>query len=304
MKPFKFLQSLLPNFSKTNVLDDVRMTRLDVTDSTLPSYENALRIFNGRKSGSPELQNDYAIFSRMVKIGSVPNTIVGIEKCLKPMLGTLDLVERLIESSYDEEIAGGGISYYKASVLQMLESIRFASKYARKYLNYALIVETAYIEDQAGVEVANKVDEAITPAEMRYLKDNFVQFCSVLASVAKPTSAIKTMFERIPDIAITEQNSKTLNSTVGEAKLDPFQHGFVPTWMNPIYHIRMRIAEWQVDTHNAAKEERKLLELRKLRLEQASAGKKSPGLEKEINYIQGRIDDLEARIREEETRYA
>jgi hypothetical protein len=304
MDPLKFIQSLLPNFTKISVTEDCRMTKLEILNTTQPSYENALRIFGNRKFLNADLREDFAIYQRLVKPGSSANTVAAVEKSFKSMLSTLDLVEKLVEDSYNDEIAGGGVTYYKASVLQMLESIAFASRYARKYLNYVLVVETAMADDDKGATLASELNAAIVPADLRWIKQNFVNFCSVMATLNKPTAAIKSEFEKIPDVVVSEQNAKVFPTTLGNHRLDPFNHGAVSSPFNVIYHVRMAFAEWQVNRLNAAKEEKSLLELRKLRMERQIAGKKDAALEKQIDYIQGRIEDLEAHIKQKEQEYA
>src|SRR5205085_1966090 len=149
-------------------------------------------------------------------------------------------------------------------------------------------------DEAGGVTVVDEINQSIVPAEVRYLKDNFIQFCTIMANLIKPVTMIESQLQQIPDIVITDENSKTLEHTAGDSKIDPFSHGIVPICMNPIYHFRMRVAEWQVDRLNNAKEEKKLLELRKLKMERAKAGKKDAGLDKQIDYIQGRIENLDA----------
>lgn len=304
MKPWNFIQSLLPNFSRMTALDDCRLTKLEITTVTQPAYENAMRLFGNRKFLYPELAQDFEVFKRTVRPQAAPNTVVAVERVFKPMLSTLDMIERLIEKNYTDDIAGMGLTYQKASTLQMLESIAFASKYARRYLNYIMVAETSYIEDEQGLSIANDIGAAMVPADVRWLKDNFINFCTVISTLSRPTQAIEADLQRVPDVTITEQNVKTLAATAGEARLDPFMHGIVPIAMNPIYHIRMAVAEWQVDRLNTAKEEKKLLELRKIRMERSMAGKKDASLEKQIEYLQGRIENLDDSIRRREKQYA
>lgn len=304
MKPINYLKSLLPSFTRVTALEDCRMTRLEITTVTHPAYESALRLFSSRKFESPELLADFEVFKRQVRGPSAPNTIVAIERSFKNLVTILDKIEEIINTNYGEEIAGAGMTYYKTAVLQMLETVGFASKYARRYLNYVLVVETSYMEDPQGEALANDLGAAIVPAEVRYLKENFITFCSVMSNLIKPVATLESQLQQIPDVVITDDNSKTLPHTAGESKIDPFSHGFIPVFLNPIYHVRMRVAEWQVDRLNNAKEEKKLLELRKLKMERAASGKKDASLDKQIDYIQGRIENLDAEIRRKEQEYA
>lgn len=304
MKALSYLKSFVPSFSRVTALEDCRMTRLEITTVTQPAYEQALRIFNSRQFESPELRSDFEIYKRQVRPAGAPNLVVAIEHSFKNMVAILDLIENILNTNYGEEIAGAGLTYYKSTVLQLLETITEASKFTRRYLNYILVVETSYIEDPEGEAVANDLGAALVPAEIRYLKENFIRFCSIMVNLTKPVSTIESQLQQIPDVTVTDENARTLPHTAGESKIDPFSHGLIPVFLNPIYHIKMRVAEWQVDRLNRAKEEKKLLELRKLKMERVAAGKQDASLDKQIDYIQGRIENLDADIRQKEQEYA
>jgi hypothetical protein len=125
-----------------------------------------------------------------------------------------------------------------------------------------------------------------------------------METLSKPTDKIKAEFEEIPDITVTAAGDRTVQSTLGVSKLDPFRHGFVPLAMNPIYHIRMKVADYQHYRYERAKAEKDALELRKLRLERLQHGKQDAALDKQIEYTQKRIDDLTLQIRKVEEQYA
>lgn len=305
MKALNFWKSLLPNFAKSSVLEDCRMTKLVLATTVQPSYEGAMRLFGSRKFENAQLQQDWERYRRAVRGASGANTIVAIDKAIKNMITTLDLVEELVERDYNEDVVSGGISYYKASVLQMLENIGFASDYALKYLNYALVVETALIEkDDDSEEEIDSVTAHITPAELRFLSDRFGDFCTIMNVLTKPTNNIKTDLEKIPDVAISEDGDRVVATTIGASRLDPLQFGLIAAWSNPIYHVRMHIASWQVGRVNAAKAEKDMLELRMLRMKRAQEGKNDPILQREIEHTQRRIDEARMFIRDKEQEYA
>lgn len=305
MKALNFIKSLLPSFAKSSVLEDCRMTKLVLVTTVQPTYEASLRLFNGRKFENAQLRADWDRYRHTVQGASGPNTIVAIEKTLKNMVSTLDMIEQLVERDYNEDIVASGISYYKASVLQMQESIHFAAEYALKYLNYVCVVETAAIEsDEDNGHVSDIVAQAITPAEFRYLSDRFADFCIVMNTLTKPSSAVKQQLEKVPDIAVTDEGDKVVQHTIGDARLNPFKHDFVSARFNPIYHIRLQFANWQVGRVNEAKALKEMLELRVLRMKRAQEGKNDPQLEREIEHTQKRLDDARAFIRQKEMEYA
>ena len=74
--------------------------------------------------------------------------------------------------------------------------------------------------------------------------------------------------------------------------------------LNPIYHIRIRIAEWQAAKYQEAKEERSMVELRLLSLKELKSGKDNARLEQQIEYNQERLSKLTAKIGRMEENYA
>lgn len=304
MKALNFIKSLLPSFAKSSVLEDCRMTKLVLVTATQPTYEAAMRMFANRKFENAQLQADWTRYKNTVQGASGPNTIVAIEKALKNMISTLDMIENLVERDYNEDIVASGISYYKASVLQMQESIHFAAEFALKYLNYVCVVETAEIENDGEEGITEVVTTAITPAEYRYIADRFPDFCVVMNTLTKATPAVKIQLEKVPDIAITDDGDKVVAHTIGESRINPFRHDFIAARFNPIYHVRLQIANWQVGRVNEAKALKEMLELRILRMKRSQEGKNDPQVEREIEHTQKRLDTARAFIRQKEQEYA
>jgi hypothetical protein len=66
----------------------------------------------------------------------------------------------------------------------------------------------------------------------------------------------------------------------------------------------MAIANYQIERYNSNKEKKKVLELRLLHLRLLNDGKNDPKIEKEINYIQRRVDSLDRKIKDSEAEAA
>jgi hypothetical protein len=162
-------------------------------------------------------------------------------------------------------------------------------------LNYIYICETAQYPDGDA-----SVTESLTAAEIEWLDANFLSFCTAFNVVSGNPAHVDKKLADIPDIEITEDNAQTLAATVGSSKIDPFQMSMIPTWMNPVYHVGMFVAEWQADRYKAAKEEVKLIQLRKLNMEKLTAGKPDAHVQKEIKYMENRIQGINFKIAEME----
>lgn len=287
MKILNFIKSLIPSFTKNTVEEDIRLTRSEIVEVTQPAYENAVGLFKGWKFKSIDLNIQLTTFGRMVKSNGGGNVIITIEKGFENILKNLDIVEEMIKKSYNQEIAGQGLTYLNANLLQFTEAVAFVSKFSRKFLNYVYLCETAEYPD------ANiTVKDSLTPAEILWIQSNFVSFCLAFNIVTDNPAHIKKQIDEIPDIMVTSDNADSLSSTIGDAKLDPFQLRLIPVWMNPIYHVGMFVAEWQAARYKASKEELRLLQLRKLNMEKLSEGKADAAVQKQIKYMESRIQDM------------
>lgn len=298
MKVLQYLASLLPTFGRDQVLEDCRITRAEISEGTLPAYVAAAELFKGWKFKSKDLDQKFKTFARMTHSHG-GNFVDQITKGLKQAVDNLTAVEDLIRKTYNEDVASAGLTYQKAQLLQFVEFAGFASKYARKFLVLVYVLESSQFKDSG-----SSVSESITAAEMKWLEQNFISFCTAMNVVSTGDAKLRKAITDIPDIMVTKDNAGTLGSTVGEAKLDPLQMRLIPLALNPIYHVRMAVAEWQANRYKAAHEEVKLLQLRKLNLERLSAGKADAKLQQEINYLERRISGLNFKIAEMERAYA
>lgn len=297
MKIPSFITSILPSFGKDRVTEDLRLTRTEYKDVTIPAFHQASTAFKGCKFKSPLLQDQLAVFGRMVK--GKGNIVDAIGALLPDALKNLDACEELIEKTFSEEIAGAGLTYQKANLLQFAECLHFVSRFSRKFLLYIFVCETAEYED-GGTTIA----DSLSPAEIEYIKTNFVTYCTALNAVTNQTATVHKLLSDVPDIVITSDNYDSLASTVGEKKLDPLQMKLIPVWLNPIYHIGMFVAEWQAERYKASKDELRLVQLRKLNLEKLQEGKPDAHVQKEIAYLETRIQGLNYKIDKMEKKYA
>lgn len=296
MKLSQYLSSLLPTFGRNQVIEDCRLTKTEITEFTQPAYDIALPLLKGWKFKSPILQSQMGTFGRMVKSVGNDNAVVTIQKSFKNILANLSATEEMINKTYNEDVASAGLTYLKANLLQFVEATAFVSKFARKFLIYIYICETSVLDDGETV-----VDHSLSKAEIEWIGANFVSFCTALNIVSGDPSNVKKLINSIPDIVITSENVATLGASLGESKIDPFQMKLIPIWMNPIYHVGMFVAEWQADRYKVAKEEVKLLQLRRLNLEKLSDGKPDARVQHEINYMETRIQGMNYKINKMET---
>ena len=291
MKALAFVKSLLPNFSKDHVVEDARITRGELTEATIPAYKNAVLSLKGYDYKSAEIKEMFKLFNR--NVAGSKDVIGTILEGLGETVENLEVVEKQIVKTYADEIATAGMSYRKANLLQFVELSSFVSKYARKFVFYIFVVESSQFAEN-GLEAS----ESMSLAEVTWIKENFMNFVTAFNAVTMRRDKVLKSIEDIPDIVITDDNEDTLSQGGGAARIDPFSMRFIPTWLNPFYHLGMHFAEWQANRYKVAKEELACLQLRRLHLEKLKTGKTDPALEKQIAHMESRIQGLNYKISE------
>lgn len=294
MKAEDYIKSLLPDFDRTRVMEDIRITTSEIQNFSIPMYRDADKFLGKHKFQSEVAKAKDAEFGVLVKSrGSMISTIY---QSLQQASVNLAEVERLIERSYSEDIIGIGLTYLKAHLLQFSEAVNFVSRFSRRFLNMIYAAETATFEGE------DTLEDAVTPADLEWINSNFQHFCNALLVVGRPVKEIEKSLAEIPDVVISKDAS-VVEAALGRGKTDPLKMGFIPVWLNPIYHIRMFYAEWQTNRYHAAKQEIKCLQLRKSHLESLQAGKPNARVQKEISYIEDRIQGYLRKNAEMEKRY-
>lgn len=284
-----FIKSLLPSFGKNRVVEDARITYADLEGMVIPSYIEAEKLFTGWKYRSQAMKDFEKIFKRIVKSDSDANMIVAISRGLQRMAEQKDYMQDKIEASFEPEIVSTGLSCLKVNILRIVEATTFISDYAIMFLNYAYILETAEQSKETGYVRSN-----LSPAEIKQVQDQFSDFCIAFNVVAKDKKQIVKAIDNIPDVLINIDTGNAVMGVLGEDKLDPLSmRGFSNVTANPIYHIRMIVAERQIAKWKKNKELKRVLELRLLNLQMLMSGTTDAKTEKEILYIQGRVQSID-----------
>lgn len=290
-----FLRNLLPSFGRDRIIEDCRLTRAEIEETLKPMYGQAAVFLKTWQFKSEEMQDRIDTWKGLVKSNG-GNIIVTIDRGLPAMIQNLNDVEELIKQSYGDEVVAAGLTYKKAQLLQFVSTVQFVSRFLVQFMNYVYVCETAQHEDGG-----TSIRDSLTPAEKQWVEDNFVNFCTAFNVVTDNPSDVKKKLSEVPEVVVTEDNIDTLPQTVGANKLDPLQMNLIGTW-SPLYSVGLLVAEWQAARYKQAKETLKMVQLRKLNLEQVSQGKPNPKVQKEIEYLEGRAKDLQYKIKKMEER--
>jgi hypothetical protein len=296
MKVEQYIASLAPSMRKDKILDDLAVVRKELRDATIPAYETILTLMGKWVWRSPEMKAMSGNFSRIVGgKGVVPTILEG----LRNIQANLDVVEDVIIKTFNEELVTAAITYKKANILQYLDACAFLSTYARRFANFLLVCETQGLDGSD-----TKVHEAFTPAELGFINGKFLTFAQAMVAVACNSKEVLKRIDDAPDVIVKAANASMVAETLGAAKVDSMKLGFISAKWNPFYHIGKAWANWQVSNYDAAKEELQLVQMRKLYLEKLHAKKPDAALAQEIEYNEGRLQNLHAKLAKMEADYA
>ncbi len=298
MKIIDVVRAFLPHMDKDKVLEDLRVTSGELDNYALSSYRQATEYFKLNKSKSKQNKELMDLFYRnfdMQGSPKQPNLAGEILKRLVFIKENTDYILSLAETLYERDIINEGLTAKKAVILKAASSVSFISRYSIDLLNYMYVNEA--LELNAEIEDSMQ----LSPAAIKYVQLNITRFATMLSDYGIPTKTFSKIVIGIPEVAIS---SKTANSVMGlynEKELDPFGNQFKSGFTgNPIYHLRLQVAEWQSSRYKANKEKKKVLELRLLYLKSLKDGKPEAKIEQEISYTQDRVDRINRYLTEVE----
>lgn len=292
MKLQKFLQLMLPSFERSRLTEELDVVRNEIKEITLPPYEVAADFYKRSSLISKAAQNYDKNFANGVGSKARGNYVFIGHFVLKGMEERLVVIDRLVNKAFAKDVASSSISFLRANLIQYLEVASFASRYARRLLLWTLS------EEQSDSNSPYNIPKAMSKAEERWIWENRDNYIRCLTILMIETRQLESMFQAIPDMVVAPTDVTMVEQTLGVTKTDPFAFGLIPVRLNPIYYVRMSIAEWQVGRYKAALEEKRALEYRMLAMKESHAP--DAKLEQEITYTEGRLQKLNKKISEME----
>lgn len=268
----------------------------------IPSYSTASDFFKTNKFKSKEVKDLQDKFYRnfdMMHGTKASSMVAEISRRLPFILENCLYITKLAETIYERDIISEGLTAKKAVILRAVDSVSFISRFSVDLLNYIYVKETAFTEQSKDLPISDT--SSVIPANEKHININIGKFALLVSSLGIPTKDYSKILNELPEVII---NSKTEEGLIGlyGNRLDPFNNALLSGFVgNPIYHIRMQIAEWQASRYKATKDLKKALELRALNLKLLLEDHPDPAIEKELIYIQSRIDKETAYMREVET---
>jgi hypothetical protein len=273
------------------LISDLRVTRGELVELQ-GAYSVASKLLKNWKFQNEDVIDKVTSFKRIMSTGD--NPVVWIDEHLGEVLKNLQQLEDIAVSILGNSVSGNGLTYKQASVVKYSDAMFLVAKYARKFLNWIYVLETSHFGS------SKQITDSISKYELKWIDETLVDFCNALKSTSSDPAKVAVGFTEIPEIQVSASDPESLRATMGETKLDPLRLGFIASKANPIYYVRMLVAEFQVRRYKEMKEELSLLQLRRMNLEKLKAGKQDANLERQIEYVESRTQKLSYEISEME----
>lgn len=292
MKIFTFVKALLPRLDKSTIIEDINNTISELDSIAIPSYKDASDYFKTTKLKAPDNKELSQIFYRNFEThGPKQATIAGdILVKLNLVRDNTDYILKQVAELMEHDIISEGLTAKKAILVRAADSISFISRFSIDVLNYLYVKEAADLADSS-----NKEDYlTLAPAVEKRVKQNISKFARMLSSYGIANKDFVKLLDSVPEVVVNTKNANSIAGIYKESDIDPFYANYAVgfAW-SPIYHLRLTIAEWQANRYKVNQDKKRALELRKLHLQLQLEKKHDPIIEKELNYLQGRIDKID-----------
>lgn len=298
MSIVNYFKTLIPSLEKRTILEDINNCVGELKTSTLPILKAAQKPMgqDSYKFKSQDIEAFSKKFKRDNRTGIKGNFIAVSYDVANRIEENSQTVIKLVEAMFSNGMVAGAITYRKASLLKYIEAMTFFQKYVRKLVHQTYILECNAVSDSSAA------GGSLTEGEINWLKENEDAFIACLTGLSMKSALFMQAMEETPDAVVNPDTIDTVNLMAG-GKTDPFKMNFISTNMNLIYHVRLRIAEYQHAKYEMSLQERKAIELRILHLQNKLDGKNDPKVEEQIQYNEARLEKLNYKIKKMEEAY-
>lgn len=298
MSIFNFTKKLLPRIDRSQVSEDLRVTEKEAVNVVVPSWEAAATYFKLNKPASQAFKDFNLRFYRSFDLrrGSKGlHFLQDIQKRLPAVVETITYLRGILDTELEKDILSSGLTLRKAFVLRSASNLSMVTRYLSSLLNYLYTAEAQHhdVQLEPGLEISK--------GDMAYIEKNFDRFVRLFSEYSQPTKDFKALVMNAPEMFVSPQNQEAIQGLYKGSDIDPFERYGVSGFIgNPIYRIRLVIAEWQNRRYESAKAKKQQLELRLLYLEMQGDKQTNPAVVEDIRRLQERIEGYDRYLREVE----
>ena len=296
MEIMKFISRLNPRIERNQVLEDIEVTTNEFKTGVIPSYQSAQLFLKAAGFRSKEVKDLQTVFYRNFDVkGSrkQENMVAEVNAVIPQVQENLNYINDQIEEIFARDIIKSGLTLRKAALLRAVAHIGFVARFAIDLLNLVYVYEAQ--ESHVDISDAFKGNDKLN----ENVHKNLFIFAKLLSIYGQSSEKFREKFFDLPDAVINDETIKHISSVY--EGVDPIPQAVISGFEgNPIYHLRMVIAEWQAERYKSFKDKKKMLELRLLHLKLLQQEKSDPSVEREIEYIQNRVEGIEYKLKKME----
>ena len=301
MNIINFIRGLLPRFDKSRVMEELRVTISELEQTVIPSYSAAAEYFKQTKLKSKNNLERSSIFYRNCDVsGGKQATFIGdIARRLEFIKANAEYVLESLEKTLEHDVLSSALNAQKALLIRAASDISFVSRYSLDLLTVVYSIEAI----ERDKEVVGSVGVLLN--QVARVDQRLIQFARILSDYGIPLAKFEKLIGSVPEVIINDSTIDSLKGLYQGKQIDPMSNVGVSNFQgSPILWIKMNIAEWQAHRYKVNKEKKKGLELRLLHLKELQKGQNNPRLEKEIEYIQERVEKMSYEMNEMEAELA
>lgn len=281
---------MIPAMKKADIVEDISLSIKELSTICKPAYADADGFFksNRLKAGASKDLSDSFYTEFKPKGGKGATFMNDIYVAIPSLIENAEYIKKEVERQFDADIVAAGATAKQAAVIRAAEYMTFLSRYMVDLLSYVYFFEA---QEVMGASAAEHIE--INPVTIKRVQANIGRFSRLLANYAQAHDKFSKLFSSTPAVLVSGANAGVVTSVYPIETLDvgfvQMGSGFIP---NPIYHVRMAIAEWQYRRYRESEEKLASLKLRLLHIKMLQQKQNSPQLEKEISITQSRVDKL------------
>ena len=291
------MATLMPSFTKDTILEEFEDVQKQINTINIPLFEKALKDLARYKFRSDLAMNMEESLTLGVKVKRYPNFIGAFLDVCKRMRDQLPVLERLIDDYFELDVSVNSMTLHRINILQYIPVMSFVLRYQRSFLNYAVSMEV-----NAESESAEPIFDLI-PADRNWLSRNRNAFIDSTTVVYNRGTNLEKVFNDLPDMSVDPANAKIVEQTKGNS-IDPLGLNFIPLSINPIFHFRKMVVNYQVERYQLAKAEYDMLQRKLYNLRMINEGRNDAKLQREIRYTEEqRVRPLAQKLQKWEQEY-
>lgn len=297
MNPIEYISSLLPNFRRDTLLSEMENLASETSEKALAPFINAAELYGGRSLANIHAQAIAKRLNESDRRWNSTNYLPQLAQILREVPAKIQVLGTFT-AAFGRDVTAESLNYQRMSILRYLEVIRFVVEYSRELLVWTIHAESLAVQGKQNAE-----PKMGSQAEAKEFERDMTAFIRCINLMWIPADQVERALKAIPDVMVRQDHDEVLSSTLS-GKLDPLRLNFIaPAW-NPVFHIRMDLAQMGVRRYQLRTEQIRLAEYKLMELRQRMSGNPSdPKLQKAIDVYTNEVSKLRFKNKQFEEKY-